>query len=247
MKQIANNILEGVVVAIILPIIGVMLLALSPLFIVLFFISLYGKLWEFIRHDPKQSLMMEGLISEVWQDADTKEDFIGEFKNLSDKIAEMSKAAQETIKKEGFAIFDEPNHTKEWSDLRLAQELHTDHAEVILSFDFGAYYSEEMRQLFVSTEDGDDQCGAGFPPIFLRVTKPELHIARQFTLRTAEDVWMAIGILRGDVKFTQKEGQLWSYIPEHDLWLVQYKINESDYGRRHEFAGKKAHKYSMDS
>jgi hypothetical protein len=246
MKRLVKNIFSGLGVALAMVFAGMILLALSPVLIVLLSIHLYGKLWATIRRDPKQDLTLEGLISEDWQIANTSEDFVSEFKKLSNKIADMAGATQGTVKKEGFSIFDEPDYKMGWADLKLTQVLRTNHAEVTLSFDFGAFYSKDMQQLVVSTEDGDDQCGAGFPPALMHVTKPEFHIERKFTLRTIEDVWMAISILRGDEKFTQSQGQLWSYIPEHKVWLAQYKINESDYGLRRKFTGKKANKYSRD-
>ncbi len=84
-----------------------------------------------------------------------------------------------------------------------------------------------------------------FPPITATFIRPELHTKREFTIQTLQDAWAVISFLRGDTKFTQT-GQLWAYIPEHSIWLVQYKNNCSDYGLRRTFINSTARKYRRD-
>jgi hypothetical protein len=246
MKQIIKKILVGSGILISVAFAIVLLFVLSPIIIGMISVSLYERLWAWLRHDPKRDLAIEGFISDEWPAAETGEEFTREFEKLSDRITEMSKAVAGEIEHKGFSIFNGPRPKTDWTTMGLSQMLRTEHAEVTLSFDFGAYYSEHQGKIIVGTEDGDNQDGAGFPPVVMHVTKPKFHIARSFTIRAYEDVWMVIGILRGKEKFTQKEGQLWSYIPEHKVWIVQYKLNKSDYGLRTEFSGKVAHKYSRD-
>ncbi len=246
MIQIIKKVMSGLGVLVVGLFAILLLLVFLPIIIVMLSIEWYARLWAWLRHDPKRDLAIEGLMSDEWTEAETGEEFVREFKKLSDKIVGMSEAVAGEIEHEGFSILNEPSKKIDWTELGISQTLRTAHAEVALSFPFGAYYSEHRERILVSTNDGDDQCGAGFPPVEVRIIKPKFHIARSFAISTYEDVWKVISILRGKERFTQKEGQLWSYIPEHRVWIVQYKINKSDYGLRSEFKGKMAHKYFRD-
>ncbi len=251
MKQIFKKIFTGLGYAVGGVFVVAMLLAVSPILIgaIVYFgsIALYTRLWVHIRHDPKCDLMIEGLISETWPEAETKEAFVNEFDKVASIIATMSQAKRGEFIYDGFSIFDEPNLRPEWTNLNLSQTLHTKHAEVVMTFDFGAHYSDSQGRIIVAAQNDDDQHEGDLPPIALQIIVPKLHTERSVMLTTYEDVWLAISLLRGAVKFTTKEGQLWAHIPEHNVWLVRYKASKSDYGLRVAFTGNTARKYTRDT
>ena len=226
------------------------LIAMSPIIIgalVIFgSIAIYSWLWARIRHDPKVDLNINTLPPEEWGTATTKEAFTDAFDAVVKTITELSHAQRSKKEFSGFSFFDRPDPTIDWTDLNISQDLHTEHARLRLSFDFGAYYNESSGKIFVDTRDGDDHLPGSLPPILATIVEPKLHIERRFMIHSCEDLWTVVSFLRGKIKFTHEGGQLWAFIPEHDVWLVQYKINKSDYGLRAKFENNIACEYNFD-
>lgn len=231
------------------PLVAIILLAFLPLIVLVVTIfgtiELHTKLWMWLRHDPKCELEIKDLEDTNWGEAETKDDFVSIFKLVSDTIAKLSHAKQGDIAYDGFSVFDAPDQIKEWAQLNMSQTLRTEYAEIRLTFDFGTFYCEGQKKVIVGPENGDDECD-NLPPITAEVVKPDAHIERNFMINSIYEIWAVVCLLRGDAKFTTITGQLWAYISEHNVWLTQYKADNSDYGLRSEFKDQTAHKYGYD-
>ena len=209
--------------------------------------QIYAWAWSRVRHDPKKKIIIKDLTDESWGDAETKEEFVGSFEKLSDRLAEMSGAKQDKLRRNGFEVFDSTTpHYRNWADLSLAQTLDSKHAKILLELDFGAIPSKDKKSLQIMMTDDEDQCGTAFPPVVATVLEPRLHTKRKFTLVSDREAWIVICFLRGDVKFAQPSGQLWALLREHGVWLVQYKADKFEYGLRNEFNNTLAKQYGRD-
>lgn len=228
---------------------ALLFLAFLPLIIpiVLFMLASgsYVALWSWVRHDPKRNIEIQDLVDETWHKVKTEAGFVKAFERFSDKLAHLSGAKQEKIICEGFDILEHKPSKLDWTEFTITQILKTKHAEVALSLVIGAYISED-GQLHVELPSSDDHDESSWPPATARIIAPSLHVERHFTLRSSQSVWAVIGLLRGEATYAQPSGQLWIRIPEHDVWMVQYKINGDDYGLRKNFSHSLARQYGRD-
>lgn len=206
----------------------------------------YTKLWRRLRNDPRRNLTIPELDDSGWPDADTIEQFTASLEKLSSTIAKMSGAKLGETQIKGLGILDKPPDKVERASITICKTLISVNAEIGLSLELGASAKEGTGELLISLEDEEDRCGSYFAAAKAEITKPKLHYERDLILSSPEDVWVVISFLRGTVKFTHERGQLWAHILEHDVWLVQYKLNGKDYGLRNSFKNSLARKYGYD-
>lgn len=207
-------------------------------------LELYTKLWQRLLYDPRLSLDVRDLYYTDSLSNNNYQSLVSAFEKVAATMARLAQAEQSDKKYEGLDIFDNPPQEDGWSPVDLEMTLKTQHATVQLSFSFGAVV-QEGQIVYVGLED-DDDCATDLLPIRVKVLAPNLHIKRRFTLYSAYDFWAVVSLLRGQVKFTLSDGQLWAYVPEHTIWLAQYKPNGSEYGLRTKFCNARARKYWYD-
>jgi hypothetical protein len=141
--------------------------------------ALLTRYWIRRRRDPVYDLVIKDLEDNNWGGAETKEDFINIFKLVSGTIANLSGAKQDSVVYDGFSIFDNPTQIKDWTELNLSQTLRTKHAEIMLTFKFGAIYNEDQEKVIVEPEDGDDIVSATAQGQFCRLNVTVKNIADQ--------------------------------------------------------------------
>lgn len=203
----------------------------------------YGKLWQRIRHDPVREITIDGIFDPEWAEVNSREGYVEAYKRVSDAIAKLSSAEKSEIQYDGFDVFDNPDTKLQWNDLAMLQTLTTQYAKVRLSLEFGVKI--EDNEFYVSEEEYDERSSFdGFPDLIAEIIEPKSLLRKKRTLRTYQDIWVIVAILRGDVKRTRR--QLWVQIPEYEIWMVEYKINGSDYGYRLNFANGTTRKYWFD-
>ncbi len=238
--SIVGNILLGLLIMfftiIAIPIAIVALIIIGPMI-------LYGWIWEKIRHDPQRKLVIKELRDDSWQDADRREQFILAFEAACDTLAKLANAKQSSTRQAGFEAIDGDDDGNS-ANVSLERIIESKHAELKLSFEFTITKNAKNEEIAVNIDE--DNCGEYMPAIEVEVVKPSLHIRRTIMLDSDEAAWVVIGFLRGDVRFTHQQGQLWVYVPEHDVWIVQYKNDKDSYGLRPAFTNKVARKYGYD-
>ncbi|HSX33493.1 MAG TPA: hypothetical protein VLF91_04105 [Candidatus Saccharimonadales bacterium] len=230
----------------------VLVILLSPgiICLLIFFLTprVYAWLWARLRHDPRRPLEIQDLPNEVWKEADTKDDFLNAFNELGLRLARLADAKQGTlhISESKASSGTQPDQADTIQCTSLRQTLRSKHARITLSLELETFH-EKDGELHVYMADVDAYSGTSFPPATVEILEPRLHTKREFMLEAFESVWVVISLLRGDVTFTQPGGQLWAYIPEHQVWIVQYKANKPEYGQRAIFANATARRYSRDT
>lgn len=246
MKRVLSII--GMVLAYVLFFFGLIIIAPFAIVIIIFFhlSEFYEKLWQKKRHDPQADLTIKKLDDENWMEVRSKDGYVDAFHRVSGTIAELSLAKKSKTEYEGFHIFNEPDKDIGWSKLQMRQTLMSKHAEIRLVYNFGADTDDDTGELWVRGDDYDERNGETFPAIDVEVISPKLHTKRKFRTNTYNDVWAIAALLRGDIKFMGHQGQLWAYIKEHKVWLVQYRVNQTDYGLRAKSTNAVAYKYRHD-
>lgn len=226
----------------------IIVLIFIPLIIIAFIIissaALYENIWKKLRHDPKVNLSIKELGDINWEDAKTADEFVSAFEKYLDVIAGLSSAKQGKLEYDGFEILENPSEEIKWTPLALRKSLRTASHELRFELNFGVSKSKNDKDAVLRLDRLDEECVTPVLPIDFVFVRPQVR--RTFTLMSMEGIWMVIGFLRNDTQTTYK-GQLYTYIPEHNLFLVQYKNNMNDYGLRSKFYRvSTAHKYRYD-
>ena len=157
----------------------------------------------------------------------------------------MSNAKLDARKESGFDRINNQPSKNGRLDFRHEQQLTSKHATVTLVFEFTAYVSDEGYITHVSRTEYDDD-GSRLPPISVKITKPDLQHEHILSLYDDGAIWVVISLLRGDTRFIAQNEQLWAFVPEHNVWVVQYKAKSSYYGLRSDFKQTIARKYWFD-
>lgn len=229
---------------------GFFLLLFSPIIIIIFiFIGpfiFYDWLWRTIRKDPNVDLAIPAIENvTVNQDSFTKEGFEKQFSKLTEVIAELSNANLGIIQHEDYEIFERQAADEESKSISLSRTLSTTIAEVKITLHLYASFDKKSNSYFIDLDEGEEW-DSPLLPVKVTIQKPTFHINRDFTLYSRESAWLIISLLRGDVEFTHVGNQLWAYVKEKNVWVVEYKLNKGGYGLRKEFKNKVAYKNGVD-
>lgn len=245
MQKIRN----ALVFVLLAPIGLLIIVLLSPLILLAILIfgigQSYSFVWRKIRRDPSPTMTIDGLESrQSWQSAETPEAFEREFKKVCDTVATLAKAKKGAVRtnidtSKGF-------EDTGWLVADIECTLQTNKSTLELSYDFLVREGQDGGLTEAMPMDEDGHATEAFPSISIKIVKPRLHHEHVLRLTHTVPVWVAVALLRGDVKFTYQSGQLWAYIKEKDVWVVQYKLGRPYYGLRREFTGKHAREYYFD-
>lgn len=205
---------------------------------------LYGKIWSKIRKDPKVSMEIEKIKDESWGKASTLIDFEESFTKLASLLASISNAKEGPIIRDGFVALSDITKDDGWKMLKLTQTLEHRNTIVTLILEFGAYM--EGDDLVISALDGDDHV-MDFPPIEVSIINKEVNLLRTFAVRSVQDAWFVIAILRNSMEYNELHDQVWVYVKEYDVWIVEYKANKNEYGLRKGYNHSFARHYWVDA
>jgi hypothetical protein len=177
-----------------------------PLLVILSTPRLYVWLWARIRHDPECDATIHEIEPESAEGIDCTDTITATkqatyvttaFELLSGTLATLSGAVQGELIRDGFSILREPHPSPGTVHLNLMQTLTTNHAVIILSYDYSVVIGRATLSVPYTIIREDDRGESFFLHIHASVKKSVLPVTYHFTTKRYEDVWAIVSILRG--------------------------------------------------